>query len=75
MHQYVKLMQQNLLYPHIYLENKNRIACRWELDAAEQLPNYMKISFKALYDTTDKICYKVYEKHGWNPLENLKKAV
>lgn len=30
-----------------------RHACRWELDAVEKLPDYMKKSFRVLYDTTN----------------------
>ncbi|KAM1005028.1 hypothetical protein ACFX13_005192 [Malus domestica] len=47
---------------------------RWEIGAIEHLPDYMKICFKALYDMTDEISCKVYEKHGWNPLHSLKKT-
>ncbi|XP_050288838.1 (3S,6E)-nerolidol synthase 1-like [Quercus robur] len=56
------------------LKHFTEVVNRWELDAAEQLPDYMKICFKALYDITNEICYKVYKKHGWNPLESLKKT-
>ncbi|XP_059660957.1 (3S,6E)-nerolidol synthase 1-like [Cornus florida] len=47
---------------------------RWEFAAVEHLPDYMKISFKALYDTTNEIGYKIYKKHGRNPTESLRKA-
>ena len=50
-------------------------ACRWEITFAEKLPDYLKICFKALYDITNEIGYKVYQKHGWNPISSLKKAV
>ena len=50
-------------------------ACRWEITFAEKLPDYLKICFKALYDITNEISYKVYQKHGWNPISSLKKAV
>ncbi|KAL8214033.1 hypothetical protein R6Q57_003482 [Mikania cordata] len=31
-------------------------------------------SFKVLYDTTSDIAYKVYEKHGFNPIKALQKS-
>ncbi|XP_059660943.1 (3S,6E)-nerolidol synthase 1-like [Cornus florida] len=47
---------------------------RWDIAALEHLPDCMKISFKALYDTTNEIGYKIYKKHGRNPTESLRKA-
>ncbi|KAM1959644.1 hypothetical protein FF1_005093 [Malus domestica] len=47
---------------------------RWEIGSIEHLPDYMKICFKALYDMTNEISCKVYQKHGWNPLHSLKKT-
>ncbi|XP_059660965.1 (3S,6E)-nerolidol synthase 1-like [Cornus florida] len=47
---------------------------RWDVAAVEHLPDYMKICFKALYDTTNEIGYKIYKKHGRNPTESLRKA-
>ncbi|KAM1235688.1 hypothetical protein ACFX2J_005119 [Malus domestica] len=34
----------------------------------------MKICFKALYDVTNETSYIVHKRHGWNPLEPLKKS-
>ncbi|XVE51207.1 hypothetical protein DITRI_Ditri02bG0021100 [Diplodiscus trichospermus] len=48
---------------------------RWDYAAAAPLPDYMKISFKALHNITDEISHKVYRKHGWNPEHSLRKAV
>ncbi|XP_034892041.1 probable rhamnogalacturonate lyase B [Populus alba] len=48
---------------------------RWDIAAAEQLPDYMKICFKALNNITNEISYKIYNKHGWNPADSLRKAV
>lgn len=45
------------------------------MTAIEQLPDYMKVCFKALYDMTNEISCKVNQKHGWNPLYSLRKAV
>nr|AER36088.1 nerolidol synthase [Actinidia chinensis]ANE83804.1 nerolidol synthase [synthetic construct] len=47
---------------------------RWELSAVEQLPDYMKVCFKALYDVTNEIAYKIYKKHGQNPIDSLQKT-
>ncbi|CAI9781754.1 unnamed protein product [Fraxinus pennsylvanica] len=46
---------------------------RWEHGAIENLPEYMKICCKALIDTTNEIGYKIYKKHGYNPIDSLKK--
>lgn len=47
---------------------------RWDLAAMDQLPEYMKICFKALHDITNEISYKVYKEHGYNPVQSLRKA-
>ncbi|XP_062162278.1 (3S,6E)-nerolidol synthase 1-like isoform X2 [Alnus glutinosa] len=47
---------------------------KWDFAALEQLPEYMKICFKALHDITNEISYKIYQKHGWNPIDSLRKT-
>ncbi|KAK2437011.1 (3S,6E)-nerolidol synthase [Trifolium repens] len=47
---------------------------RWDLAAIEQLPECMKVCFKALYDTTNEFALRTYIKHGWNPLTSLIKS-
>nr|AIC76496.1 linalool/nerolidol synthase [Prunus campanulata] len=47
---------------------------RWDLDETDELPDYMKISFKALYDITNETSDRAYKRHGWNPIESLKKS-
>ncbi|KAF8411309.1 hypothetical protein HHK36_003856 [Tetracentron sinense] len=47
---------------------------RWDIAAGEQLPNYMKICFKAIYEITNEIAYKVFQEHGWNPINSLRKT-
>ncbi|KAI4331864.1 hypothetical protein L6164_016817 [Bauhinia variegata] len=47
---------------------------RWDLAAVEPLPDYMKACFKALYEITDELAYKVQIKHGWNPRDSLIKS-
>ncbi|XP_062013362.1 (3S,6E)-nerolidol synthase 1 [Rosa rugosa] len=46
---------------------------RWDITAIDHLPDYMKICLKALDDITNEFSYKVYKRHGWNPLQYLKK--
>lgn len=41
-----------------------RHACRWELDAVEKLPDYMKKSFRVLYDTTNQTVEFIAKNHG-----------
>ncbi|KAF5475548.1 hypothetical protein F2P56_007346 [Juglans regia] len=47
---------------------------KWDFGALDQLPEYMKICFKALYDITEEISQKIYQKHGSNPLDSLRKT-
>ncbi|KHN45732.1 (3S,6E)-nerolidol synthase 2, chloroplastic/mitochondrial [Glycine soja] len=48
--------------------------CRWDITAIEQLPDYMKACFRVLYNLTNEISSKVYQKHGWNPIDSLLNA-
>ena len=48
---------------------------RWDLEAIEDLPKYMKICYMALYNTTNEICYKVLKENGWSVLPYLKATV
>ncbi|XP_027191419.1 (3S,6E)-nerolidol synthase 1-like isoform X1 [Cicer arietinum] len=46
---------------------------RWDINTAmEQLPDYMKTCFRVLYDLTNEISFKVYQRHGWDPIDSLK---
>ncbi|KAL3839185.1 hypothetical protein ACJIZ3_023776 [Penstemon smallii] len=45
---------------------------RWDYAAIETLPNYMKMCYRALLDTTNEIGCKIYEKHGYNPIDSIK---
>uniref|UniRef100_A0A2N9FHJ4 Terpene synthase N-terminal domain-containing protein n=1 Tax=Fagus sylvatica TaxID=28930 RepID=A0A2N9FHJ4_FAGSY len=47
---------------------------RWELAATEQLPDPLKMCFVALYDITNEISYKVYNRSGWDPIRLPKKS-
>ncbi|KAF6176034.1 hypothetical protein GIB67_003764 [Kingdonia uniflora] len=46
----------------------------WDLSAMEKLPHYMKVFYKVIYDITDDISSKVFEEHGCNPSDSLRKA-
>nr|QGV10849.1 geraniol synthase [Centranthera grandiflora] len=45
---------------------------RWDPAAIDSLPEYMKICYMALYNTTNEICYKVLKENGWSVLPYLK---
>ncbi|CDP20228.1 unnamed protein product [Coffea canephora] len=45
---------------------------RWDLEAMEGLPEYMRICYMALYNTTNEICYKILKENGWSVLPYLK---
>ncbi|KAL6975737.1 geranyl diphosphate diphosphatase [Sarracenia purpurea var. burkii] len=47
---------------------------RWDLSAMEQLPQYMKICYMALFNTTNEIGYKILKKHGWNVVPHLRRT-
>ncbi|GFY99123.1 terpene synthase 21 [Actinidia rufa] len=47
---------------------------RWDLSAMEQLPQYMKICYMALFNTTNEIGYKVLKDHGWSVVPHLKRT-
>ncbi|RDY05017.1 hypothetical protein CR513_11190, partial [Mucuna pruriens] len=47
---------------------------RWNMAAMEQLPDYMKGCYKALYDITNEFALKIHMKHGWNPISTLIKS-
>ncbi|XP_077238528.1 alpha-terpineol synthase, chloroplastic-like isoform X2 [Tasmannia lanceolata] len=48
---------------------------RWDVNAMEQLPDYMKICFMALFNTINEIAYDTLKEqpHGWKITQYLKK--
>ncbi|CAA2955756.1 Probable terpene synthase 11 [Olea europaea subsp. europaea] len=48
---------------------------KWNLDAIEQLPAYMKICYMALYNNTNEIAYSILKEQGRNVLPSLKQVV
>ncbi|CBI17971.3 unnamed protein product, partial [Vitis vinifera] len=47
---------------------------RWDLGAMDQLPEYMKICYMALYNTTNDIAYRILKEHRWSVIEDLKRT-
>ncbi|KAJ1434837.1 Terpenoid cyclases/protein prenyltransferase alpha-alpha toroid [Sesbania bispinosa] len=47
---------------------------RWELAGTEQLPDFMAVCLTTLYDITNDFAQKIYERHGLNPIDTLKKS-
>ncbi|KZV40307.1 1,8-cineole synthase, chloroplast precursor [Dorcoceras hygrometricum] len=47
---------------------------RWDVDAIENLPDYMKICYMALYKTTTEIAQKILKQHGIDVLHFLSRA-
>ncbi|KAI3499178.1 hypothetical protein L1887_34971 [Cichorium endivia] len=47
---------------------------RWDMQEIEQLPEYMKICYMALYNTTNEICYEILKEHGSSVLPFLRKT-
>ncbi|KAJ1396599.1 Terpenoid cyclases/protein prenyltransferase alpha-alpha toroid [Sesbania bispinosa] len=50
------------------------VVSRWDITTTDKLPDYMKICFKALYNVTNEISSKVYQKNGWDPTDSLQKT-
>ncbi|KAK9275270.1 hypothetical protein L1049_022532 [Liquidambar formosana] len=48
---------------------------RWEINAVEHLPDYMKICFHVLYNSTNEMAYDTLKEQGSYILPYLKKAV
>nr|KYP44304.1 hypothetical protein KK1_034217 [Cajanus cajan] len=48
---------------------------RWDLDAMEQLPEYMKICYMALYNTIHEIAYRIQKEHGKTVITCIKRTV
>ncbi|CAL9167758.1 unnamed protein product [Musa hybrid cultivar] len=47
---------------------------KWEVSAIDLLPCYMRKCYDALYKTTNEIAEMIFEEHGWNPINILKKS-
>ncbi|KAM0934676.1 putative S-linalool synthase [Dioscorea sansibarensis] len=47
---------------------------KWDITAIDDLPNYMKVCFNALYNVTNEIAEITLKEHGWNPINTLSKS-
>ncbi|KAJ4981327.1 hypothetical protein NE237_032164 [Protea cynaroides] len=47
---------------------------RWDMTAMKELPYYMKMSFLALYNTTNEMAYDILKEQGWDILSYLTKT-
>ncbi|KAG5551788.1 hypothetical protein RHGRI_010017 [Rhododendron griersonianum] len=47
---------------------------RWDIEAVETLPDYMKLCFLALYNTTNEMAYDILKRKGVNIIPHLKRA-
>ncbi|CAL1397691.1 unnamed protein product [Linum trigynum] len=47
---------------------------RWDTDTIDKLPECMRSCFMVLYRTTNQIGCQVHRKHGWSPINSLKRA-
>ncbi|XP_020554075.1 tricyclene synthase Oc15, chloroplastic-like [Sesamum indicum] len=45
---------------------------KWDYAAIDMLPDYMKMCYRALLDTTNRIGHEVYKRHGYDPIDSLK---
>ncbi|KAL0408493.1 UNVERIFIED_CONTAM: Tricyclene synthase 0e23, chloroplastic [Sesamum radiatum] len=45
---------------------------RWDHSAIDMLPSYMRMSYKALLDTTNQIANNIQKRHGHNPIDYMK---
>ncbi|XXG55740.1 hypothetical protein AAC387_Pa03g3341 [Persea americana] len=46
---------------------------RWDLEGIDQLPEYMKLFYLALYNTTNEIAYIILKEKGFNATQHLKR--
>ncbi|KAG5578775.1 hypothetical protein H5410_049402 [Solanum commersonii] len=49
-----------------------QVVNRWELCAMMDLPEYMRSTYKVLYNTINSIGYNIYKIYGRNPTQNLR---
>ncbi|KAH7668423.1 (3S)-linalool synthase protein [Dioscorea alata] len=47
---------------------------KWDISAIDNLPNYMKVCFNALYNVTNEIAETTLKEYGWNPINTLSKS-
>ncbi|CAI0407025.1 unnamed protein product [Linum tenue] len=50
------------------------VVTRWDIKMAEELPDYMRKCFMALYHMINQIGYDVHKKHGYNSIHSLQRG-
>jgi len=48
---------------------------RWDINATEQLPEYMKISFLALFNSMNELAYDILKEQGFSIISQIRKQV
>lgn len=51
------------------------ILSRWDINAIDDLPDYMRLTFLALYNYVNETGYEILKQKGHNCIPSLKKAV
>ncbi|KAK1305166.1 putative terpene synthase 11 [Acorus calamus] len=46
---------------------------RWDVEAVDGLPQYMKICYMALYNTINEIAYSILKEYGWSVIPHLQR--
>ncbi|KAL4375793.1 hypothetical protein GQ457_02G009470 [Hibiscus cannabinus] len=68
-------MQALLLSRRVFINSLLISTCfRWDIKAMEQLPDYMKICFFALYNAVNEMAYDILKDQGHDVVFNLKNA-
>lgn len=55
------------------LELFTDIVDRWDINATEQLPEYMKISFLALFNSMNELAYDILKEQGFSIISQIRK--
>ncbi|KAK4439283.1 Tricyclene synthase Oc15, chloroplastic [Sesamum alatum] len=45
---------------------------KWDYAAIDTLPDYMKMCYRTLLDTTNGMGHDIYKRHGYDPIDSLK---
>ncbi|KAF3771486.1 (-)-alpha-terpineol synthase [Nymphaea thermarum] len=56
------------------LERFVQVVERWDLQAAEQLPQSLRVFYMAVYNTTNQISYTVLRRHGRDITSHMRRA-
>ncbi|RWR93540.1 geraniol synthase [Cinnamomum micranthum f. kanehirae] len=65
---------RNVVSHHSFLNIIHIQSCQWDLKAMEQLPEYMKTCFLALYNNINEIGYEILKEEGRNGMPCLRNA-